>query len=475
MQFLPVKMMATRATDTQRCAASGLRREYLSFWEVVSQSVANVSPSATPALIASLVFASAGNATWLTYAVATLAMLLVTLQVNAFARRSATPGALYTFCLKGLGATWGAAAGWSLILAYLGTASATSVVVSNYTGVLLAHAGITAGGFKIPLMFSAATALSTGWLAYRDVRLSARAMLWLEIISMGLVLILSAAYFVHTRRFIDDEQFELAGASGNGLRLGLVLAIFSFVGFESATSLGEEAKDPLRLIPRATLASVVVSGAFFVLSSYVLVFALRGNSVPLDRQNAPLIALAAAANVPGLGTALIAGAAVSAFACTLASITAAARVIYFMAGHGFFARALGRAHASNATPHIAAATSAAIVLATACIFLLWIPPVNLFGYMGSLATLGFLVSYLILSVAAPVYLYKLGEARWHSWITATLSFGILLLPMIGSVYPLPPPPDAYIPFIFAGLLVPGVVWCGVMARRGAHRQHFLSE
>src|ERR1051326_5643224 len=183
MQFRLMRKMATSAKAAAG-ATSGLRREYLSFWEVVSQSVANVSPSATPALIASLVFASAGNATWLTYAIATLAMLLVTWQVNVFGRRSATPGALYTFCLKGLGATWGAAAGGALILAYLRTASATSVVVANYTGVLLTQAGVTAGGFKIPFLLSAATAVSTGWLAYHDVKLSARAMLWVGNISL---------------------------------------------------------------------------------------------------------------------------------------------------------------------------------------------------------------------------------------------------------------------------------------------------
>ena len=37
--------------------------------------------------------------------------------------------------------------------------------------------------------------------------------------------------------------------TGSGLRLGLVLALFSFVGFESATTLGSEAHNPLKTIP----------------------------------------------------------------------------------------------------------------------------------------------------------------------------------------------------------------------------------
>jgi len=42
--------------------------------------------------------------------------------------------------------------------------------------------------------------------------------------------------------------------TGSGLRLGLVLALFSSVGFESATALGSEARNPLKTIPRAAKA-----------------------------------------------------------------------------------------------------------------------------------------------------------------------------------------------------------------------------
>src|SRR5476651_543313 len=97
--------------ETQASART-LKKDTLSFSEVVAQSVANIAPSATPALIIPLVFASAGNGTWLAYAVATAAMLSLTAQINTFARRSASPGALSTFTSLGLGPRWGAICGW---------------------------------------------------------------------------------------------------------------------------------------------------------------------------------------------------------------------------------------------------------------------------------------------------------------------------------------------------------------------------
>ena len=53
--------------------------------------------------------------------------------------------------------------------------------------------------------------------------------------------------------------------TGHGMKdigLGVVVAIFSLVGFECATAFGEESKKPLVIIPRAVIASLLLTGAF---------------------------------------------------------------------------------------------------------------------------------------------------------------------------------------------------------------------
>jgi len=104
---------------------AGLRRNCLSFIEVVAQSVANIAPSATPALIIPAVFSITGRGLWFTYAFSTVALLFVTYHINQFAKRSASPGALYTFVAQGMGPAWGVISGWSLVIAYLITGAAT--------------------------------------------------------------------------------------------------------------------------------------------------------------------------------------------------------------------------------------------------------------------------------------------------------------------------------------------------------------
>jgi len=98
---------------------SGLRRDCLGFWEVFAQSIANIAPTGTPALVVPLAFAATGHLTWAAYTFATIALLLVAFQINQFAKRSATPGSLYIYVGQGMGATWGVITGWSQVIAYV--------------------------------------------------------------------------------------------------------------------------------------------------------------------------------------------------------------------------------------------------------------------------------------------------------------------------------------------------------------------
>ena len=75
-----------------------------------------------------------------------------------------------------------------------------------------------------------------------------------------------------------SARYQPIPASGRltsqALGPALVLSIFSFVGFESATTLGGEARDPLRTIPRAVLQCALLAGVFFMLCAYSEVLGL---------------------------------------------------------------------------------------------------------------------------------------------------------------------------------------------------------
>jgi len=76
-------------------------------------------------------------------------------------------------------------------------------------------------------------------------------MLWIEVISVSLIAIVLALLLIHQGSNSTMNQLRLKGVPITGLGPALVLAMFSFVGFESATTLGGEAREPLKTIPLA--------------------------------------------------------------------------------------------------------------------------------------------------------------------------------------------------------------------------------
>src|ERR1700693_4546233 len=101
--------MATVAQSPK--TSRNLKKDYLTYPEVIAQSISVIAPSTAPAAILGLIFVSAGNGTWLSFLLATVGLLFVCYNINQFARRSSSPGSLYTYIVKGLGPIAGVLSG----------------------------------------------------------------------------------------------------------------------------------------------------------------------------------------------------------------------------------------------------------------------------------------------------------------------------------------------------------------------------
>src|SRR5580692_746476 len=151
-------------------ASYGLRREVLSPMETLAQSVSTIAPTATPAATIPLVYALAGNATWLAYVLATAAILLVAWCVGRFARYSSSPGSLYTYASMILPQWLSSIAAWSLLLAYVGTASSVIGGLYQYATIFVGKSGVhPVEAVLISLVVTGASV----WIAWHDVKISA--------------------------------------------------------------------------------------------------------------------------------------------------------------------------------------------------------------------------------------------------------------------------------------------------------------
>src|SRR5262245_57803674 len=193
-----------------------LRPNCLNFVELLAQAIALISPTMTAALIIPGMYSNPGDWSWLSYALGTVMLLFVALNLNQFARRSTSAGSMYAYISRGLGLTAGSIAGWSLIWAYLGISMAGVTGFSIFAGKLLAMIGIIVS----PILLFAVCAGISWFLAWKDVALSALLMLILEAISMALITLLALTVLAEHHFAPDTSQFDMATLPWSSLGLG---------------------------------------------------------------------------------------------------------------------------------------------------------------------------------------------------------------------------------------------------------------
>jgi len=448
-------------------AHTGLRAGALGPVETLAQSVSAMAPSTSASLTIPLVFALAGNATWFVYLLATGATLLVGFCVSRFARLSASPGSLYSYTADTLPPVFGAAAAWGLLLAYLAT-GASVAGGALYYATLLCRQFLHSS--PLPIVTLAVVCAVAGYIAFRDVKLSAEVMLWIEAISVSLILIVLLLLPLHIGLHFDTGQAGLHGASFSSLGPALVLSIFSFAGFESATTLGGEARNPLRTIPRAVLQCALLAGVFFMLCAYSEVLGFRGETGALNQTTSPLHLLARKAGVSPLGVAIDCGAFISMFACVLACATAAARVLMQMAQDRLLPTMLARTSLRHGTPGAAVGVSIALMFAsTAVMALRGDTGSTMYDLMGSLSVFGFLTAYALVALALPFARRASGQ---HSHLVAILSILTVGVIVLIGVFDLNSAADAVharIPYLYLVYLATGLIWYSVRRRAVRNR------
>jgi amino acid transporter len=424
--------------------------------ETLAQSISTIAPTTSPTMTIPLVFALAGNGTWLAYAFATAAVLLIALTISRFARYTSCAGSLYTYATSSLPPVVSGIAGWALLLAYITTGAAVTGGFINYANVFLVQlSGHTAPATLLTLI---CVGLSTA-IAYRDVQVSARLMLWIEAISVALIVVVLAILLYKNGLHLDHTQSHLQGVTASGVRLGVVLALFSFVGFESATTLGHEAVNPLRTIPRAVIQSAIAAGLFFILCAYLETLGMATAHQNLGTSEAPLRVLANLAGVNVFGTLIDFGALVSMFACTLACTTAAARVLMRMAHNGLVHRYVGKAHATNATPGNAVVIVGILtLLPVAALTLRGASGIDIYGWMGSLSVYGFITTYGLAAIALPIYLKRNHHLTLATLAISTAAIIAMILALAGTLYPVPPSPYNWLPYVYLTYILAGIAW-----------------
>ncbi|MCW2716416.1 APC family permease [Pseudonocardia sp.] len=462
---------------------TGLRRE-LSVWQAVGLSLALMAPSMAANINPQGTAGTVGRAVPLAFALATVGVLLIAYTFVRLCQRFHHAGSVYGFVGATLGARTGVVAGWSLLGTYVFYGVVTSTAAGIFGAAALDSLGIWTNqpgwaGFLI----AAIALLGVLALAVVPARGGTRVLLTIEGATVALIIVVSVIILVrlatgtapggHT---VDLSVFSVApGTDVSAVFLGVVFGFLSFAGFEAAATLGEEAKDPRRSIPRAILGTAIFGGVYFVFVTAVEVMGF-------GTDDAGVKAFTASSSLLGdLGTQYVAawigdlitiGAAISAFGCALACAVGAARLLFALARDGVAPTGLAEVSASRGTP--ARATVVVVIGMYIVIAMAWFvfggAPFDLFVASGTIGTLILLVAYALATIGAARLLFFQGRHEVAMWevVIPVLALVLVAYTLFRNVDPYPAGAAGLYPAVSAAWIVVGIVI--VLARPAAARR-----
>jgi amino acid transporter len=453
------------SADAAAYALPTLRHNYLSFIEDTALTLGVMAPTGTCGIVLPLLIAKGGNATWLIFLLTLVAFSLITYSVHRFSAQCASAGSLADFASAGLGRSACLVTAWAYVAAMAFGAAGTAPSSAYYADLFFRQVTGAPASFLRAAAFTAIVVIVAWIIAHRDIKLSTEVMLAIELSSLAVIIVIIALAMRHDSAWIDRPQLHLDGARLPGFQFAMVFGFMTLAGFESVTTLGEEASHARRTIPRVIVSCLIPVGILYLAMIYCLTALARKNGLALDQLNAPFDSIARSMNLAGFGYVSSIGIALSYFACTLGSLNAGARILYYLAQNRLFAPSFGSAHPVNKTPHRAVALIA--VIAIACPAALLLSKVLLpdcISYLTQLASYGFIGSYFLVCLAMPFYLIRRKIVRGLDVAVSAVALLILAAVLALTVFPVPAAPWRYLPYLFLSAVLTGIAVSLLYAR-----------
>jgi amino acid transporter len=446
----------------------GLQRQTLNPLEIFGQAIGNTGMATVVAFTPAFVAATAGDAAWLSVLIATIAILATGYCVSLFARRYASSGSLYTFVAQVLGPGAAFLVGWALILAYGGLAVSIPALGAVYLGDLLGAIDVDGMTDAWQIAFFAVFAVVVTAFAYLGVRLSTRTALILEAATLLILGIILVATLFNAPDIIDSAQLELRGADIHDIFLGITLAVTAFVGFESGASLGAEAKNPRKAIPRVVILTAAFAGTVYVFATYTESLGFHAIGSPIAESGSPIDELRVFGGVEFLRYPVAAGLAVSFFAIILACVNALSRMLFTMAREGVIPEWFGRTHPTHRTPYPGIFLIAPLLFVVPLVMkeIAKADPASTFTYIATPSTFGFMFAYVLIAIGAPLLVYRTTRRfDWRPILAGLVAASAMIAVYISNITPTPPWPLDMMPYLFAGLMVVGaLIYAAIRAR-----------
>ncbi|MBO2455583.1 APC family permease [Actinomadura barringtoniae] len=451
-------------SDSQDTSTTpGLRKGALGAVGAAVISMAFMGPATSVFFNTPLAAGAAGYALPLAILLAMIVCLLVASVIASFARKLPTAGFAYTFNTHGFGRHGGFASGWLLLLAYGMVGPMLLSAIGSFTSAFLKDQF----SWNVPWWIFTILFGAVVWgISGLGVSQSAKTALIFLVLELGVLLALFAIIFgkggadgITLAPFNPGSSPDGIGGLGKGMLWGILM----FIGFESAGTLGEEARSAKRAIPIALFTAVLAIGLFYVLSGYAAAIGF-GDTAALRDDAEPWTTLMN--KFWGVGWLLALTVLNSQFANLISGVTAQVRVVFAMGREGLLPRLLGRVGARQ-VPQAALAGYMLFSLAAALIGGAWIKPMGMYSFAGTIVGVAMVIVYISISIALIRY-YR----REHPSEFSLLKHGVvpvaaallLLMPIYGQLVPLPTGPNRVALVLIVAWMVVGLAYLAWIVR-----------
>jgi amino acid transporter len=411
-----------------------------------------------------------GRAAPVAFMIAAVAVGFVCYGFVRLSSRYAHAGSVYAFNGRTLGPRAGFVTGWALLGTYIVFPPVSIAGIAVFGQAFFKTAGISN---DMPWLPIALAAWALVWLlASRRVKRTLRVLLGLEGLSVLLILVLVVVILVtliagDAPRGQDvnlDFLSVPSGVSLSTIALAVTFGFLAFAGFESAASLGEEAEQPMRMIPRSLAAAVIAGGLLYAvcMSAQALGFGTDAAGVKqFAAQSAPLGTLATMYAGRGLAAVLDVAAMLSALGAALGGVSVGSRMLFSFSRDGLIDRRL-----SNVSPGTGAPARALTVIMLLGLGLLvglnagGNSAIETFFYLATMGVLSLLVMYIVTNVGAARFFVSgggraTGIRRWEV-VFPLVGIAVAGYVLWKNLSPVPPHPFNLFPYVVAAWLLLGI-------------------
>ena len=272
-----------------------------------------------------------GPGYWLVIPIAVAGQLLVALVLGEVASRHPLEGSLYAWAGRLLGPAYGWFTGWAYMWTVLIALVTVAVGATQFWGAALAIDVSAKSSLIVGSIIVLAFATVSNLLSRRVLRMMIALSIAAEVIgSVGLGITLLLFYDVNSISTVFDNGGN--GWTMSALLLGIGFAGWSFLGFESSGSIGEEVQDARRNVPKALRYSLLAIAAIVMLSTLSLILAIPDLGAVMAGEDVDPVGTALTTHLGETVTRLAFGVfAIGFTACCLGLQTGLSRVIWAFA------------------------------------------------------------------------------------------------------------------------------------------------